>query len=37
MVDVGASDSEGSDISVIDEYISIILTAKRMNLDTSSR
>ena len=36
MADGGASDSEGSDISDIDIFL-INLTAKRMDLDTSSR
>ena len=33
MANGGASDSEGSDISGIDEYILNILTAKRMDLN----
>ena len=37
MAEGGALDSEGSAISGIDEYIPDHLTAKRMNLDTSSR
>ena len=37
MADGGASDSEGSDISGIDEYISDHFDGETDSLDTSSR